>query len=1321
MIGAEPNGLSRTLRGEEVDVVRFFRREALSDSAALRIATKIYKVLGFQPLLDIEHGFYVGLSASLTPAQYETLRDLLWKTFDPEGFGSETFLENPTVIEIGPNSLYPTPWSTRAVAICRRIGLLQVQRIERTTRYGIREKLTEEQIQQIAPALFNKMTEEPYWQPLTNFEHGIKPEPLEYIPIMEEGIQALVRFNMKLGLGMDDVDLRRNYELAVRLGRNLTDVEGFQIGQGDSNHCRHWDYNGIFYINGVRSPRTLMQRIKGPYLRRPGNATGAFDDNSSAIRGYTVPTLIPARPGHASVYVMTDVDYDITISAETHNHPSMWESFQGAGTGLIGIVRDEECERNGAHFTTSSVGFGVGNLCLPGDDLPWEKTSWRHLPVRQTGLEILLGIMAGAYGSGNCFGIPVDNGFLRTFGMELPDPYDPYATWEKPCVFINIEGKIPHANMRKQEIQVGDWVIYFGGPAYRVGIGGGSASSQDAGSISEELDFSSVQRVDPAQGNVVDRVVQACAYMIGRNIVIKKHDSGAGGSANNLSEAVYPLGADIWYDKLPMGDETLSKREGWGNESQEHNAAIVRGEANRDEFLAIAKREGCFAAVVGQVTGTRRFVLCDSQTGEKYVDLPMEELLGDRPPKEYHFDRLPITRTPLEIPSDLTVRRALEMVMRLPSAGSKEALVTSVDGSVGGLVAQGQRVGPMSIPVSDCAVTALSHFSTRGSAKSIGERPLIGFISPQAQVRMTFAEALLNLAGVVVSDFRDIKCQSNFMTALRHPNQGAWIDDAVTALEAFVDELVACQPTGGKDSSSMSATMISPEGKVVKVRAPSEFVVSTQVTVPDITRRVTPYLNPGDFLIWVDLQPERKPLGCSALAQVLGQIGNDYPDIEARRLEAAFRTLQDLVREGVAITALHDISDDGLILAVLEMAFASNTGLDIRMKSPLTALETLFSGSPGVVVACHGLEVDYVTGRFEEAGLCCHQIGRATVNTGVTLVFNQEIVLIGGLHELREIWRETSYRLDELQSNPASIAQEREVMRTLAKEPPAHLTYMPRLTPQEALERPDKPRAVVLRAECTNGDRELASLLQFVGFEVSDFNMDDLITGEASIRGMDLLALAGGFADGDVPETAVGWVKTIQENPIVREQFAEFRARPDTLVFGVCNGFQVLTRLGWLPDYELELRDRPVLQQNKSERFQCRLVGVRFEQCRSVFTEGMAGSIFPQVWVAHGEGYPYFPDPGLIDQTIDDGLVAMTFVDFDGQPTETYPFNPNGSPTGITGLSSMDGRVLGIMPHLERSFQLWQMSWLPEAWQKLEASPCLQPFQNAYDWCLEHR
>lgn len=1303
-----------------MQVVRFFRREALSESATRKVASRLEAILGFRPTLDVEHGFYVGLAGEISQAQYETLRDLLWKTYDPEGFGDETFLDNPTVIEIGPNALYTTPWSTRAVAICHRIGLLQVQRIERTTRYGIREKLSEEQIQAIAPVLFNKMTEEPYWQPLTTFEHSVKPEPVQYIPTMEEGIEALMRFNKELGLGMDEVDLQRNYELALREGRNLTDVEGFQIGQGDSNHCRHWDYNGIFYIDGVRSPKTLMQRIKGPYLRRPGNATGAFDDNSSAIRGYTVPVLIPARPGHPSIYEMMEVDYDIIISAETHNHPSMWESFQGAGTGLIGIVRDEECERNGAHYTTSSVGFGIGNLCLPGDNLPWEKTNWRHLPVRQTGLQILMGIMAGAYGSGNCFGIPVDNGFLRTLGIELPDPYDPYVTWEKPCVFINIEGKIPHANMRRQEVQVGDWVIYFGGPAYRVGIGGGSASSQDAGSISADLDFNSVQRVDPAQGQIVDRVVQACAYMGEANIVIKKHDSGAGGSANNLSEAVYPLGAVIWYDKLPMGDDTLSVREGWGNESQEHNAAIVRGDANRDEFLAICEREGCFGAVVGQVTGTRRFVLCDSVTGQKYVDLSMEDLLGDRPPKEYHFDRLPITRTPLEIPRDLTVRKALELVMRLPSAGSKEALVTSVDGSVGGLVAQGQRVGPMAIPVSDYAVTALSHFSTKGSAKSIGERPLIGFISPQAQVRMTFAEALLNAAGVGVSEIRDFKCQSNFMTALRHPNQGAWIDDAVTALEAFVDELEACEPTGGKDSSNMKATMLSPSGEVVGVRSPSELVISTQVTVPDITRKVTPYLNPNDCLIWVDLSPGQKPLGCSALAQVLGQIGNDHPDIAAKWLYRALRALQELVKGG-AITALHDISDDGLIMAVCEMAFASNTGLDIRLKSRHTDLETLFSAAPGVVIACNSQNLEDVCVVLDDFDLEFREIGQASVATDVNISINDQNVLHADMLELREIWRETSYRLDEIQTNPDSIAEERKVMRTLAREPVARLTFAPRLSSPEVQTRTDKPKAVVLRAQSTNGDRELASLLHLVGFEVADYNMLDLLAGEASIRGHDLVTLAGGFADGDVPETAVGWVKTIQDNPAIREQFEEFRARPDTLTFGVCNGFQVLMRLGWLPDYALELRDRPVLQQNKSERFQCRLVGVRFEQCRSVFTAGMANSVFPQVWVAHGEGYPYFPDSGVLDQAIDDGLVAMTFVDFDGQPTEVYPFNPNGAPLGITGLSSSDGRVLGIMPHLERSFQLWQMPWLPKDWRTLEASPCLQPFQNAYNWIMAHR
>ncbi len=1303
-----------------MQIIRFFRRQALSESVKQRIANRVKETLGFTPELNIENGFYVGLSGPLSESQFQTLKELLWKTYDPEGFGAESFLENPTVIEIGPRLSFQTPWSTRAVAICHRIGLVQVQRIEKTTRYGFSQELTEKQIKTVANDLFNRMKEEPYWQPLASFEHGLKPEALEFIPIMQEGIDALARYNKKHGLGMDQVDLQRNYELFQRLGRNPNDVEIFQMGQGDSNHCRHWDYTGIFYINGVRSPKTPMQRIKGPYLRNPGNATGAFDDNNSGIRGYSVPILIPQRPGHPSIYVMVEVDFDIIISAETHNHPSMWESYEGSATGLGGIIRDEECERNGAMFTTASVGFATDNLCFPDDPLPWEKTEWKHLPVRQKGLQILLGAMAGGYDYGNCFGIPVDNGFLRTFGMDLPDVYDQHVAWEKPIVFINIEGRIPHVNMRKQDIAVGDYVIYFGGPAYRVGIGGGSASSQDAGSISAQLDFNSVQRGDPAMENPVDRVVQACACMIERNIVIKKHDSGAGGSANNITEASYPLGAEIWYDKLPKGDDTLSVREGWGNESQEHNVAIVRGEENRDEFLTICRNEGCFAAVVGRVTGAKRFVLCDSITGEKYVDLPMEDLLGERPPKEYHFDRLPINRTPLNIPEGLNVREALDLVLRLPSAGSKEALVTRVDGSVGGLVAQGQRVGPMSIPVSDFAVTALSHFSTKGSAKSIGERPLIGFISPQAQIRMTFAEALLNLAGVVVSDIRDIKCQSNFMTAIRHPNQGAWIDDAVTTLETFVDELGACQPTGGKDSSSMSATMLSPSGKEVKVRAPSEFVVSTQVTVPDITCYVTPYLEAGQNLIWIDLEPDKKPLGCSALAQVLGQIGNDYPDIEAPMLYGGFTAIQKLIKKGL-ITAHHDISDDGLILTLLEMAFASNTGLDIGLQSGFTSLEVLFSGSPGLVIACEDEKTQEIMRILKTDGLTASAVGKATVNTDVLIDFNGRNVLRDDMLVLRELWRETSYKLDELQSNPDSIAEERRVMKTLAKNPPSRLTYIPKITPLEILQRTEKPKAVVLRSQSTNGDRELSSMLYSAGFEVTDCNMLAILEGRASIKGMDLLALAGGFADGDVPETAVGWAKMIQDNPIAAEQFEEFRQRPDTLIFGVCNGFQVLMRLGWLPGYDLEPKTQPLLQQNDSGRFQSRLVAVRFEDCNSVFTKQMAGTILPQVWVAHGEGRLYFPDLAVLEQIKKDHLVAMTFVEFEGNPTEIYPFSPNKSPLGFTGLSSPNRRILGIMPHLERSFQKWQMSWMPKDWQNHEASPCLMIFQNAYKWCMEHR
>jgi phosphoribosylformylglycinamidine synthase len=716
-------------------------------------------------------------------------------------------------------------------------------------------------------------------------------------------------------------------------------------------------------------------------------------------------------------------------------------------------------------------------------------------------------------------------------------------------------------------------------------------------------------------------------------------------------------------------------------------------------------------------------VLHDETDGSTPVNLELDAVLGHMPQKTFELQRLPAKREPLTLPEGLGVRDALERVLRLLSVGSKRFLTTKVDRSVTGLIAQQQCAGPLQLTVSDVAVIAQSHLATTGAALSIGEQPIKGLIDPGAMGRMVVGEALTNLVWARVSALDEVKCSANWMWAAKLPGEGAALHETAAAVREIMLELgVAID--GGKDSLSMAARVPIGAGEEETVKAPGSLVISAYASCPDVTQTVTPDLKlPGrGRLLYVDLGGGRHRLGGSALSQVFGQLGDESPDVEdPELLGRAFRSVQERLAAGV-IRAGHDRSDGGLITALLEMAFAGDCGVEVDFGDAGRAdpLALLFSEELGLLLEVGAEDESSVLEAFRDADVPCQSIGRSTEERSVRIRCAGREVLSGDVAELRDLWEETSFELDRLQANPRCVEQERSGLR--ARSGPGYaLPYTPRPTPAEQLEAPGRPRVAIIREEGSNGDREMTSAFWAAGFEPWDVVMSDLLVGRITLDGFRGAVFVGGFSFADVLDSAKGWAGVIRFNPELWRQFQSFYERPDTFSLGVCNGCQLLALLGWVPWQGLPDEIQPRFVRNASDRFESRFVTVRIDESPAIMLRGMAEARLG-IWVAHGEGRAFFPDAAVLDRVEAQDLAPIRYVDDEGDTTESYPFNPNGSPRGIAALCSPDGRHLVMMPHPERAFLKWQWGWMPEDWKReLQASPWLQMFQNARVWCDGHQ
>jgi len=1314
-------------------LLHLYRTPALSDYKKNVLLEKVRSSID-SSVSDIktEFCFNIQVSSGLSDSETETLRWLLSETFEPQLFSAVSFLETEkrksagaVLFEVGPRMNFSTAWSTNAVSICQSCGLTKVVRIERSRRYLLKGG-GKTLLEKSGPAAFldlvhDRMTECVYPFPLESFETGIVPKPPYYVPLMEKGKAALEEINRTMGLGLDDWDIDYYYNLfVIDIGRNPTDVECFDLSQSNSEHSRHWFFGGRLVIDGLEAPQTLMQIVKEPYKRNPNNSVIAFHDNSSAIKGFRIKALMPGKPGAPSELNSGEVENHIIFTAETHNFPSGVAPFPGAETGSGGRIRDTHATGRGSHVIAGTAAYCVGNLNIPGYELPWERRDYVYPSNLASPLKIEIDASNGASDYGNKFGEPLIQGFTRSFGMTLPD--GERREWIKPIMFTGGVGQINAAHITKEEPGQGMVVVKIGGPAYRIGMGGGAASSMIQGENVEELDFNAVQRGDAEMEQKVNRVIRACVELGKDNPILSIHDQGAGGNCNVVKEIIYPAGAKINLRAIQLGDRTLSVLEIWGAEYQEQDALLIYKDREQ-QFRELCEREKAPCAIIGEISGSGRIVLFDSEASggiETPVDLDLEKVLGDMPRKTFELSRSAASCRSLDLP-DLSVRQALDRVLRLLSVGSKRFLTSKVDRSVTGLVARQQCAGPLQLTVADVAIVAQSHLGVTGAAIAIGEQPLKSLLNPAAMARLSVGEALTNMVWAKISALEDIRCSGNWMWAPKLPGEGFGLYDAAVAMSEMMIEL-GIAIDGGKDSLSMAARVTHPSGEHEVVKSPGTLVISAYAPCPDVYKVATPDIKlPGSGrLIYIDIGKGKYRMGGSALAHCFMQTGDVSPDVEdTGLLIRAFNAIQRLVAEGHIMSG-HDRSDGGLVTTLLEMAFAGNCGLEINISGAsagkqLSAIEVLFAEELGLVAEYAVGSEEKVMSVFREFNVPVSVIGSTTTDKRIKISVDNEYVLDEDMRVLRDIWEETSYRIDLLQANPDCVRQEKQAIYDRPG-PEFRLSFDPQPTTEGVLAKRNKPLVAIIREEGSNSDREMAASFYHAGFEPWDVTMTDLLSGRITLDRFSGLAMVGGFSYADVMDSAKGWAGAIRFSREVAAQFEEFYQRPDTFSLGVCNGCQLMALLGWVPWRGIADELQPRFIHNLSGRFESRFVTVRIDKSPAIMLRGMEGSTLG-VWVSHGEGRAHFPDGTIYDAVMEKGLAPVRYVDDSGSTTEVYPFNPNGSPKGIAALCSPDGRHFAIMPHPERTSLKWNWGWMPEDMKNsCKVSPWLKMFQNAREW-----
>lgn len=1302
-------------------MLQFCGRNALSPFRLERLLHSIQAIVPQISGITANYRYFCQVQRDLTQEETNRLRQLL----DVDETEAQPFPDSKLLLVV-PRPGTISPWSSKATDIAHCCGLNGIERLERGISFELRCQVTllPAQLSRIEACIHDRMTEVVLHSlaEATLLFHHSEPGMLSEIDLTGRGIDALLQANREMGLALssDEIDYLLDY--FTRIQRDPTDVELMMFAQANSEHCRHKIFNADWIIDGVQQPHSLFGMIRHTHQSHPQHTIVAYSDNAAILAGETIERFYPGK-GNQYGYAPELTHW--LAKVETHNHPTAISPFPGAATGVGGEIRDEGATGSGAKPKAGLTGFSVSNLRIPEAIQPWETNAYGKPGHIASALDIMLTAPIGGAAFNNEFGRPNLAGYFRTYEVEINGRMRGY---HKPIMLAGGIGQISALHTAKEPFPEGTLLIHLGGPGMAIGLGGGAASSMDAGTNEEALDFNSVQRGNAEIQRRAQEVIDRC-WQLARsgqpNPILAIHDVGAGGLSNALPELVHDAGRGGRFDlrAVPSDEPGMSPMQIWCNEAQERYVLAIRPES-LSLFQAICERERCPFAVVGEALAELQLIVTDERSSTHPADMPLPVLLG-KPPKmvrdvkRIHPDPALLDKTGMQL------QEAARRVLRLPAVANKSFLITIGDRSVGGQTARDQMVGPWQVPVADVAVTTMGFQTYSGEAFALGERTPLAVINAASSARMAVGEAVTNLAAAAIAGLGTVRLSANWMAAAGHPGEDVALYDAVHAVAMELCPALGISIPVGKDSLSMKTAWHDDQPK--EVVAPLSLIISAFAKVSDVRKTLTPQLrtDKGETkLILIDLGNGKNRLGGSALAQVYTQSGDDTPDLESpEKLNAFFDAIQTLNGSGLLL-AYHDRSDGGLFVTLCEMAFAGHCGITLALDSLISlsaepdddrdgqVLSTLFNEELGAVIQIEARHHDAVMTILADAGLghISHTIGSPNRQDDITLMVDGGIVFQEKCVALQRIWSETSFRMQKLRDHPECAQQEfDQILNT--DDPGLHAQLTFSLTESVASAPAilaSRPAVAILREQGVNGHVEMAAAFDRAGFDAVDVHMSDILSGRVKLAEYKGLIAGGGFSYGDVLGAGRGWAQSILFNARARDEFATFFARTDTFALGVCNGCQMMSHLQAIIPGTAHW---PRFGRNRSEQFEARFVMVRIGTSPSLFFDGMAGSRLP-VTVAHGEGLAVFRDAEQLLAA--HPYVALQFVDNRGTLTETYPLNPNGSPAGITGMTSADGRVTILMPHPERVFRTVQHSWHPDDWP--EDSPWMKMFRNARKW-----
>ncbi|WP_429176427.1 phosphoribosylformylglycinamidine synthase [Kosakonia sp. 1610] len=1255
-----------------------------------------------------EYTHFADLNAALTEEEYARLQRLL-------KYGPSLSSHTPTgkLLLVTPRPGTISPWSSKATDIAHNCGLEKINRLERGVAYYVEAaSLTDAQWQEVAAQLHDRMMESVFnaeADAARLFEHH-QPAPVQSVDLLGEGRQALIDANLRLGLALAEDEIDYLHDAFTRLGRNPNDIELYMFAQANSEHCRHKIFNADWVIDGQPQPKSLFKMIKNTFEKTPDFVLSAYKDNAAVMEGSAVGRFYADRA--EGRYDFHQEPTHILMKVETHNHPTAISPWPGAATGSGGEIRDEGATGRGAKPKAGLVGFSVSNLRIPGFEQPWEEDFGKPERI-VTAFDIMTDGPLGGAAFNNEFGRPALNGYFRTYEEKVNSHNgEELRGYHKPIMLAGGIGNIREDHVQKGEIVVGAKLIVLGGPAMNIGLGGGAASSMASGQSDADLDFASVQRDNPEMERRCQEVIDRCWQLGEANPILFIHDVGAGGLSNAMPELVSDGGRGGRFELRDiLSDEPgMSPLEIWCNESQERYVLAVAAD-QLPLFDELCRRERAPYAVIGDATEEQHLTLNDSHFDNQPIDMPLDVLLGKTPKMTRDVATRQATGDSFNT-HGITVADAVNRVLHLPTVAEKTFLVTIGDRTVTGMVARDQMVGPWQIPVANCAVTTASLDSYYGEAMALGERAPVALLDFAASARLAVGEALTNIAATHIGDIKRIKLSANWMAAAGHPGEDAGLYAAVKAVGEELCPALGLTIPVGKDSMSMK-TRWQEGSEQREMTSPLSLVITAFARVEDVRHTVTPQLSTDDnALLLIDLGKGSNALGATALAQVYRQLGDKPADVRnVEQLKGFYDAIQALVAER-KLLAYHDRSDGGLLVTLAEMAFTGHCGVNVDITAlGNDRLAALFNEELGAVIQVRAADREAVESVLAAYGLSdvVHYLGRAVEGDRFVIEADGQPVFSESRTTLRMWWAETTWQMQRLRDNPECADQEHEAK---ANDNDPGLNVKLTFDINDDIAAPfiatgARPKVAVLREQGVNSHVEMAAAFHRAGFDAVDVHMSDLLAGRSGLENVHALVACGGFSYGDVLGAGEGWAKSILFNERVRDEFETFFHRPQTLALGVCNGCQMMSNLRELiPGSELW----PRFVRNHSDRFEARFSLVEVTQSPSLLLNGMVGSHMP-IAVSHGEGRVEVRDAAHLAQLESKGLVALRYVDNNGSVTERYPANPNGSPNGITAVTSESGRVTIMMPHPERVFRTVANSWHPENWG--EDSPWMRIFRNA--------